>query len=258
MTDNTKFGVALGGGAILGAAHVGVLRALDESVIDTHCVSGTSIGAYIAGLYAFDVPLSKIEESIDDLHWLDVSGFSLSQLKLGILSNDKLGDSINEILGEVRIEDAERGLAILATDISSGDKVALKEGPLSEAVMASTCVPGIYSPVTVGDQLLVDGGLVENVPLSPLAEMGAEATIAVDLSAHRSLAKPDNIIDVLLNSIDIAIDNSTKLQTSEADIVIAPKLQDYSRTDTRQVQAIIEEGYTACRQALAASDVYPR
>ncbi len=255
--ENTskKLGLALGGGAKLGAAHIGVLKALEDMSIDVHCISGTSIGAYIAALYAFGVRPSDIEEEMQGLNWLDISSFSFLKLKFGLLTNDKLGRSIERLLGEVRLEDASIPLAIVATDIAEREKVVLQEGALARAVMASTCVPGIFSPVEIGDQMLVDGGLVENVPISPLGKLGADLTAGVDLSAKRSYRRPDDLVDVLVNSIDIAIDNATRLQTSEADIVISPDLRAYSRMDAGQIDKLVDEGYKACREAFSDLDV---
>lgn len=257
-TETRKLGLALGGGATLGAAHIGVLKALDEMSIDVHCLSGTSIGAYIAALYAFGISPSDIEAEIRGLDWLDISSFSLVKLKFGLLTNDKLGDSVEKLLGEVQIEDARIPLAIVATDIAQCKKAVLTQCSLSQAVMASTCVPGIFSPVDVDEKMLVDGGLVENVPISPLRDLGADLTIGVDLSAHRSYRKPEDLVDVLVNSIDIAIDNATRLQTSKADLVISPELHAYSRTDSRQVSELIDEGYKACRSALSSSNLFSK
>ena len=250
-----KLGLALGGGATLGAAHIGVLKALEEMSIDLHCVSGTSIGAYIGALYAFGVSPADIEKEIRGLNWLDVSGLSLQKIKFGLLTNDKLGKSLENRLGSAQIADSKLPLAIVATDIASGKKVVLTEGAVSQAVMASTAVPGIFAPVEIDDQILVDGGLVENVPISPLQELGADLTIGVDLGAHQSFRKPDDIIDVLVNSIDIAIDNATRLQTSKADIVISPELGAYSRTDSTQISELIDEGYKAACAAISSSDL---
>lgn len=249
-SDTRKIGLALGGGATLGAAHIGVLKALADMSMDVHCISGTSIGAYIAALYAFGVSPADIEEQIRELDWLDISSFSFLKLKFGLLTNDKLGDNIEDLLGDVRMEDAKIPLAVVATDIANCKKVVLTKCKLSQAVMASTAVPGIYSPVEIDDQLLVDGGLLENVPISPLRDLGADMTIGVDLSAQRSYRKPDDLIDVLVNSMDIAIDNATRLQTSEADLVVAPQLRAYSRTDSDQIDDLVEEGYEACRTSL--------
>jgi NTE family protein len=249
-TDTRKLGLALSGGATLGAAHIGVLKAFEESSIDIHCISGASIGAYVAALYAFGTSTDDIEKEISGLNWLDISSFSLKKLKFGLLTNDKLGASIEKALGDVCIEDAEIPLAIVSTDIAGCRKEVSVSGPVARAVMASTSVPGIFAPVEVDDQMLVDGGLVENVPLSPLRDLGANFTVGVDLSADRSYRKPEDLIDVLVNSIDIAIDNATQLRTSKADLLITPELQAYSRTDSRQVGKLVDKGYDAARSAL--------
>lgn len=251
----TKVGLALGGGATLGAAHIGVLKAIDEMAIDIHCISGTSIGAYVSALYAFGISPADIEEEIRGLDWLDISSFSLQKLKLGFLTNEKLGKSLDKMLGNAKIGDAQTRLAIIATDIANCKKVVLTECAVSQAVMASTAVPGIYAPVDIDDQMLVDGGLVENVPVSPLKDLGANLTIGVDLGAQRSYRRPDDLIDVLVNSIDIAIDNATRLQTSDVEIMIAPQLGAYSRTDSAQIGELIDEGYKASRSAFRASDL---
>ena len=256
--ENRKLGLALGGGATLGAAHIGVLKALDEMSIDIHCIAGTSIGAYIGALYAFGIAPADIEEEISGLDWLDMSGFSLAKLKFGLLTNEKLGDSVEKMLGDVQIKDSRIPLAIVATDIAIGKKAVLEQCPVSQAVMASSCLPGIFSPIDIDDQMLVDGGLVENVPISALQDLGADFTVGVDLSANRSYRKPEDLIDVLINSMDIAIDNATRLQTSDADLVIAPKLHAYSRTDPKQISELVDEGYKACRSALEGSDLFSK
>ncbi len=236
-----KIGLALGGGAILGASHIGVLRVLEERKIQIGCISGTSIGAFIAALYAFGVSSHEIEEKVSDLNWLDAAGFSFS--KYGLLSNKKLGDTLKKTLGDVDFEDAEIPVAVVATDIGACRKVVLKEGNVAEAVMASSCIPGIFIPVEFGDKMLVDGGLVENVPISPLKEMGADMIIGVDINANRKYRKPGDLIDVLANALDLAIDNATRIQTEEADILIAPELSAYNRTDVKKVHDLVKEGY---------------
>lgn len=257
-TETKKLGLALGGGATLGAAHIGVLKALEEMSIDVHCISGTSIGAYIAALYAFGVSPSDMEDEIKGLDWLDISSFSLLTLKFGLLTNDKLGDSVEKLIGDVRIQDAPTPLAIVATDIAICEKAILTQGALSQAVMASSCVPGIFAPVEIDDQMLVDGGLVENVPISPLEGLGANLTVGVDLSAHRSYRQPDDLVDVLVNAMDIAIDNATRLQTSKAELVISPEVGAYSRTDSGQVSELVDAGYQACFAAISASDIFSK
>jgi len=155
------------------------------------------------------------------------------------------------VLGEVDLAQAHIPVALIATDLSSGEKVVLDRGEAARAVMASACVPGIFVPVEIDGRLLVDGGLVENVPVSPLHAAGADFVIGVDLNAGRHYQRPEDIIDVLANAIDIAIDNVTRHQTSDADLVIAPELASYSRRDTSRIGELIEEGYQVTRQLLA-------
>ena len=191
-----KIGLALCGGAVLGAAHVGILRAFEEKGLRIHCLTGTSIGALISALYAFGTPLDEIEAVVTGMGWLDVTSFVPS--KLGLLSNQKLGDIVTDILGEVRIEESPLPIAFIAADLRSGEKVLLNHGDVATAVMASACIPGLFIPVEFEDRLLVDGGLVEIVPISPLREMGAEFVVGVDLRAH-DLAAPNiqNQIEVV-------------------------------------------------------------
>lgn len=240
--------LALGGGAVLGAAHIGVLKALDAYDIKVTRISGTSIGAMIAALYAFGKTPEEIEQSVIELEWLDVTSFTLS--RYGILSNDELGSQVSNLLGKVDIADARIPLYLIATDLTHGTKIVLSKGDVARAVMASTCIPGVFVPVEIEGELLVDGGLLENVPVSPLREAGAEFVIGVNLSAGRDYQRPQDIIDVFANAIDIAIDNVTRLQTSAADLIVAPRLSSYSRRDMSRIPELIEEGFRSTRQLL--------
>lgn len=241
MKVSGKVGLALGGGAVLGAAHIGVLRALEELDIDVSFVAGTSIGALLSAFVAFGKGWEEIQEIVKDLNWLDVSGLSLSQF--GLLSNRKLGGLITEHLGDVTFEEASIPLAMVATDIVSGEKVVLKEGSVAKAVMASTCIPGIFVPVEIGDRLLVDGGIVENVPVTPLQDMGAGMIIGVDLNAGYPRRKPKNIIEVLLRSFELTLKTATKMQTEKADILIEPDLSSFNMVDIAQKEELMKRGY---------------
>ncbi|MBN1333419.1 MAG: patatin-like phospholipase family protein, partial [Synergistales bacterium] len=126
MDRSGKTGLALGGGAVLGAAHIGVLQALEEHDISFSYLAGTSIGAFISAFLAFGRSWEEIKEIVKDLNWLDISGISLSQF--GLLSNKKLGRIIQENLGDVNLEDAPIPVVMVATDITTGEKVVLKKG----------------------------------------------------------------------------------------------------------------------------------
>lgn len=248
LDKNKKIGLALGGGAVLGAAHIGVLRALEEFDINVSCIAGTSIGAFISAFYAFGKGWEEIESVARDLNWLDVSGISLSQF--GLLSNKKLGKLIIENVGDVNFEESHIPVEMIATDIVSGEKVVLKKGSVASAVMASTCIPGIFVPVEINEELLVDGGIVENVPVTPLKDMGADLIIGVDLNAKYPQRKPRNIIEVLLRSFDFTLKTATKLQTEQADILIEPDLSSFNMVDINQMNDLIEKGYEEAKQVL--------
>lgn len=244
-----KLGLALGGGAALGAAHIGVMKALEEKKIEPQYLSGTSIGAFVAAHMAFGTPTDELGEIAKELDWLDITAFKFS--KMGMLSNEKLGKTILNQLGKVNIEDSPIPLCMIATDISTGKKVVLKEGPLYKAVMASTCLPGIFAPVEWEDMLLVDGVLCENVPISPLRDLGAKDIIGVDLTTNREYQRPENIVDVLINTFDIALDNMIKEQIEDKKtMLIQPELGSYNMAKIGEAQELIKRGYEAAIKAL--------
>ena len=243
-----KIGLALGGGAVLGAAHVGVLRALKEKEIEIEFVAGTSIGAFVGAFFAFGKSWEEIQEIAADLEWLDISQIALS--KFGLLSNDKMGELIGEHIGKKQIKDAEIPLAMVATDIANGKKVVLDKGSIADAVMASTAIPGIFNPVEIGKKMLVDGGVVENVPIKTTRDLGAKYIIGVDLNAQDDIEKPSNILDVLLNSFQFMRQASSELQTAKAELMIKPDLSKFNLSDMDQVDDLMEKGYKDAKKAL--------
>jgi len=244
-----KLGLALGGGAVLGAAHVGVLRAIEEFGIQISYISGTSIGAFVSSFYAFNKSWEEIQKIARGLKWLDITEVSLS--RFGLLSNEKLGNLINEHLGKKNIEDADIPLAMVATDITTGEKVVLKKGSVADAAMASTAIPGIFHPVEIDDRLMVDGGIVENVPIQTVRSLGAKHVIGVDLNASHSYEKPDHILDVMLNSFHHTLQASARIQTEDADLLITPDLSAFNRSDMDQVEDLMERGYEDAKKVFS-------
>jgi len=241
-------GLALGGGAVLGAAHVGALKALDEYDIEINYIAGTSIGALVAAFFAFGYKWKEIQKIASELKWIDITEISLS--RYGLLSNEKLGKLIIEHIGNKNIEDSEIPLAMIATDVTSGEKVILNKGPVADAVMASTCIPGIFNPVEINGQMLVDGGIVENVPIKTIRKMGAEYVIGIDLNAKHKDEKPGNILDVIINSFNFLMQQSDKLLTEDADLLIKPDLTAFNRSDMSQVDELIKTGYKESKKVL--------
>lgn len=250
--EDHGIGLALGGGGVLGAAHIGVLRAIEEQGLAVSHIAGTSIGAFIAAFYAFGKSWQEIEAIVKDLNWLDASELSLS--RFGILSNQKLGEILAEHIGEKDFGQARIPLAVVATDIFSGDRVVLQEGSVARGVMASTCVPGVFNPVSWNERLLVDGGIVENVPVTTLREMGAEILVGVALGTGSTREPPENILDVLLRSFYFTIESATRAQTKDAHLLIKPDLAFANLISTDQVEALMARGHLEAQQVLSGSE----
>ncbi len=250
-SDERRIGLALGGGAILGAAHIGILKAFEERQVHISGITGTSVGAFVGALYAFGLSTDEIEEIALNLKWLDVAAVRLS--KLGFISLSRVQNFLEEHLGYVEFKDAKIPLAVVATDIGTAEKIIYSSGPLAPAVIASMSMPGIFQPVEYDGRMLVDGGLLETVPVSPLGDMNVNERVAVNLIAKRHYRNPQNIIELIGNTIDITINNVTAMQTVNADLIIAPELSAYNPADPRQVPDLIEEGY---EEAVKVLDSY--
>lgn len=241
-----KIGLALSGGAALGAAHIGVLKSFRDHGIFIGCISGTSAGAIYAAHHAFGVPIEKIEERVEKLTWLKMSNPSRS--KMGLAKNEKLGKFLEDLLGPVNIENAKIPLAIVAMDIKNGKKTVLRRGSLSRAVMASACIPGMFVPVRFGNSQLVDGGVVENLPLSALDEFKPDLKIGVNLMRWAAYKEPKNMAEVFLSAIEIMICQ----QNINSEILIEPHLEKYNPLDFRNAKELIAEGYRAANSAMPA------
>lgn len=248
MLKDKSIGLALGGGAVLGAAHIGVLKALEERNVKIDYIAGTSIGSMVASLYAFGVSVKQIEKIAIDFTWFDITNLSLS--KYGLLSNAKMEKLILDHIQDNHIENSKIPLAMVATDISNGDKVILDKGDVVKSIMASSCIPGIFIPVELKDRMLVDGAIAENVPIETVKKMGADFVIAVDLNPVSSNKKPNHIIDVMLNSLHFSIRNIVGQQIKDSDLIIQPNLSDYSLSSTKNIKNLIREGYQAASLVL--------
>lgn len=243
---NKTVALALGGGSVLGAAHVGVIKALEESKADIKAISGTSAGGIVATLFAFGKSGKEIEKIILEFEWKNLSSLTLS--KFGLLSNDKIGEMIKHNIGDKNIEEALIPLCMIATDITTGDKILLNKGSAAEAVMATTSVPGIFVPVEIDGRILVDGGIIENIPLSCLKEYQVDYKIGVDLVTTQSYRKPRNVIEILFNSFNFLVKANKKIQTKEADILIKPDLSEFNAIDMSQMKELIKIGYDETRK----------
>ena len=181
-----RLGLALGAGAARGMAHLGVLRELEKAGLAPDVVAGTSIGALVGGMYAAGT-LDRLTEVALGLDWKQIARYfvEISFPRSGLIEGNKLTALLAEIVGEVELTELALPFRAVTTNLMTGEEVVISDGDLVEAIRASIAVPGIFTPARRGDDLLVDGGLVNPVPVSVCRTMGAERVIAVDLNYGR-------------------------------------------------------------------------
>jgi NTE family protein len=259
MADkNLKIGIALGAGSARGWSHIGVLRALEKAGIAPDIVCGTSIGALVGAVYAGD-DIPALEEWVTGLTWRKVLGFFDISFGGGILKGAKLTDFLRDNFMDKEIAGLARPFAAVATDLHSGHEVWLREGSVVEAVRASIALPGLFSPFERDGRQLIDGALVNPVPVSLCRAMGADFVIAVDLGSnmigrHMTNAengkrgkKPLSMIEVVTASLNIMSTRITRsrLAGEPADVVIAPRLGRLGLLDYHRATEAIAEGRSA-------------
>jgi len=239
VSDDGTLGLALSGGGAYGAAHVGVLQELAARGIRPGIVAGTSSGALVAAAYAADVPQEEIERAALAFRWSSIARMSVTP-RWGLLDAGALTDAIHRTLGkDPQIEDLRRRFAAVATDLRTRRPVVIDEGPLDIALRATIAVPGLLPPVRRGSQVLMDGGMVDNVPLSAARQLGAENVIVVRLHA-----KWENVRMMRVAS------SAAELEEDPSVILIQPEMTGLAQWSMGDVPHLIEEGRRAAREAL--------
>jgi NTE family protein len=256
-----RIGIALGAGSARGWAHIGVLRALTKEGIEPDVVCGTSIGALVGAVYANDT-LPQLEEWVLALTWRRVMSYFDISFSSGLLKGGKLFDYLRGGLLEKRIEDLRRPFAAVATDLANGREVWLREGMVAEAVRASIAMPGLFTPYLQGDRLLVDGALVNPVPVSLARALDADFVIAVDLSSRsdgRNLARAEGrkaktpgMVEVITSGLNIMSTRITRARMAgePADAVIQPRLGGLGLLEYHRAAEAIAEGRAATQLAI--------
>jgi NTE family protein len=183
-----KIGLALGSGSARGWAHIGVIKALDEAGIRLDYIAGTSAGAVVGAVYASG-RIDSLKDVVLRLDWKKVISFlDIVFPKSGLIDGKKIADFVRTSVGEKNIEDLRLPFCAVSTDLATGNEVVIKDGDIIEAVRASISMPGVFTPVKISNTILVDGGLVNPVPVSVVRKMGADLVIAVNLN-HGIVAK---------------------------------------------------------------------
>ncbi|OOV93324.1 hypothetical protein MF6396_24875 [Pseudomonas sp. MF6396] len=279
-----KVGLVLSGGAARGLAHIGVLKALEEQGVKIDAIAGTSMGAVIGGLYASGYKIDELEKLALAIDWQqalsdapprkdipfrrkqDDRDFLVKQrlsfrddgslgLPLGVIQGQNLALLLESLLAHASDTRDFDKLPIpfraVATDIASGEKVVFRKGHLPQVIRASMSIPAVFAPVELDGRLLVDGGMVDNIPLDIVREMGVDMAIVVDIGTPlRNRKQLATVVDVLNQSITLMTRRNSEEQLASLhrdDILVQPPLSSFGVTDFGRAQDMIDAGYRATR-----------
>ena len=257
-TAPRRLGIALGGGAALGLAHIGVLRTLRDRGIEPDIVAGTSIGSVIGSAYVFG-QLDRVERNLRDMTWLEMMRLVDFRIgRSGLIGGEAVVREIRRYIGDSPFEAADRPFAVVAADLVSDGEVTFTTGPVVEAVRASISLPGIFTPVPRDGMLLIDGGLQNPVPVSTCHALGADLVIAVNvLGDYEGQATAAGIVsdrafrggitEVLNVSIGMVTRQlaRTRFLTNPPDVLVLPRVGHLKQYDFKRASELIAAGEEA-------------
>lgn len=242
-------GLALGGGFARGFAHLGVLKVLEQNRIPISHIAGTSVGSIFGAAYASGAPLARILAVSRTIRFRDIARWSVS--RLGLASNHRLVDLIERVYDSKQFEDMKIPLAVIATDLASGDPVVFRQGSLMDAIRASCAYPGLFEPIQIGTRCLADGGLVAPVPTQACAQLGASIVVGVSLGTQDgSRTPPKNVFQVVARAVAAAQKHQLETWERHADLVIRPDVQALAWDDFGRASEAIAAGEAAAQLAL--------
>ena len=243
-----RIALVLGGGAAKGFAHIGVIKALEAQGVQPDIIVGTSAGSLVAVLYAAGNDGFALQRMALDFNESTLSDYSLPDR--GFLKGEALQQFVNKTVHNRPLDKLNRTVAVVATDLQSGEAVAFQRGDAGMAVRASSAVPGVFQPVRISGRDYVDGGLVSPIPVKIARRLGAEIVIASDISAKPSLRPIDGTLDVLLQTFTIMGNALANEELASADVVIKPDVTKLSSTDFQSRHLAILEGEQATQAAI--------
>jgi NTE family protein len=248
MTQPTV-GLALGSGGLRGLAHIGVLRVLEQENIPVNYLAGCSIGSLIGSLYAAGLDsdtIYKLAKNLKRRHWFD---FVIP--KMGLIGGDRTLATLQLLTQRKQFADLAIPLAVVATDLSTGQEVVFRDGEVASAVRASISVPGVFTPYSIGGRLFVDGAVVNPTPMDVVHGMGADIVIAVDLVPNGGdIAAITNIFDVLIQTIDIVERQLFRQREHYCDLLIKPDVGHISPSSFEALDECVGLGVQAMETAL--------
>ncbi|CAN7261569.1 patatin-like phospholipase family protein [Acidovorax sp. NB1] len=242
-TSPIRIGIALGGGAAKGFAHIGVIKMLEANGLAPAVVSGTSAGSVVGALYASGMNAFEMQEKAVALDEAKIRDLQLSSG--GLVLGQKLEDYVNEQVRRKPLEQMAKPFVVVATRLEDGERTVFARGNTGQAVRASSSVPGVFQPVTIGKYHFVDGGIVSPVPVDAARQLGADIVIAVDISNKARGQTPGNMLGALNQSIAIMGQKLGQAELARADVIIRPQVLDIGAADFSQRANAIVEGEKA-------------
>lgn len=247
-----RVALVLGGGGARGFAHVGVIHVLEQEKIPVDLVVGTSVGSLIGALYADLGDAFELEAIAWQIQRDDLFDFSLIGIGRGPFAGEALEEFVRKHVRAGVIEQLRRPFVAVATDLVTGEQVVLDRGPLAAAIRASSAIPGVYRPVALGGRTLVDGGVVNPIPVSVARDRAAAVVIAVDVSRELPVEEPGNVYSIWMRSLSILTREMARLKGRGADVLIEPKVGDTSPFDFSKKKELMAAGIAAAREAIPA------
>ena len=243
-------GLALGGGAARGFAHVGVIQVLEEAGIQPELVVGTSAGSLVAALYASGKNSAQLKRIAETMEEAEITDWMMPILNRGALRGEALARYVNSQVNGRLIEQMKLPLGIVATDLHSGEPVLFRRGNTGAAVRASSAVPAVFQPVKIGTREYVDGGLVAPVPVRQARDMGANVVIAVDISTDPEGSPASDTFQILMQTFNIMGKSLNTVLLKDADVVVKPALMGVKSADFAARRRSIEAGREAMLKQL--------
>ena len=240
-----KIGLALGGGAARGFAHIGVIQVLEEAGIRPNLVVGTSAGSLVAALYASGKTGTQLQQVAETMEEANFADWTLPIFSRGMLRGEALARYVSVQVKGRAIESLPLSLGIVATDLHSGIGVLFQRGDIATAVRASSAVPALFQPVQIGGRDYVDGGLVSPVPVRYARQMGAELIIAVDISSAPESNAANDTLQIMMQTFSIMSKSINNFELREADVVVRPALLGVASSDFGARRRSIEAGRVA-------------
>lgn len=248
-----RIGLVLGGGAVRGLAHIGILKSLEEHRIPIQCIIGTSMGGVIGGLFAAGISAHNIEHAF--IHTPKYRFIDFGLWQRGLLA----GNGINQMVEDLMETSGRKGLEIqnfqirfkaIAVDLMEGQQVILDTGDLGMALRATSAFPGVFAPFIMNNQMLVDGGVLNNLPVAEMQEEEVDFIIAVDVAREHEKKMPRNMVEVVYRSYSLMTAERKHSSLHKADCIIRPEVGQYAAFDFTKMTDCIHAGEEAAERLI--------